>query len=360
MLVVSQAIKLYKRFTPRQYLSAGIIILALGAMLAIGFVIGRNSAAAAVRDCGETDSGLNSIANNSTSGGGCGALSPEELITDINNGNPDDQGGVMAHFGLTSDKYQRFKDEGVMGVAKTNGDIEVEGQVVGRNAWSIGRVKFNYSSDFPIDGVGNYFKSAHTDVLQDNIPVMVLFDDEGMPEFAVLTSCGNPVKMEKVKSAAECKKLIKTPVEGKKDTFSFTTEVATEGLAKVVKLEYFANGEKFAEEINPSTPVTKTFTEDSTVVVKVTVSFPGNKTKVIESVACTAEVKVEKEVPPKPPEKPKPEVKPAQVVKKVVKEEVPLPVTGPADAAALFAGTSLAGAIGHRVYSIYRERKTRK
>src|SRR5688572_10612911 len=242
MLVVSQAVKLYKRFTPRQYLTAGMLILALGAMLAIGFLIGRNSAAADIRDCGETDSGLNSIANNSESGGGCGALSPDELITDINNGDPDDQAGVMAHFGLTSAKYQRFKDEAVMGVAKTNGDIEVGGEVVGRHAWSIGRVKFNYSSDYPISGVGNYFKSAHTDVLKQNIPVMVLFDDEGSVEFAVLTSCGNPAQMEKVRSKAECKDLIKTPVEGKKDTYSFTTDVKLEGLAKIVKLEYFANG----------------------------------------------------------------------------------------------------------------------
>ncbi len=169
--------------------------------------------------------------------------------------------------------------------------------------------------------------------------------------------------MEKVRSKAECRELIKTPVAGKKDTFSFTTDVPTEGMAKVVKLEYFANGEKFAETTNPSTPVTKTFTEDTTVVVKVTVSFPGNKTKVITSDACMTEITVEK---PQPPEKPKPQVKPAKVVKvvekKVVQKEVvkPLPETGPADTAALFIGTSLAGTVGHRLYAAYRERKLRK
>lgn len=349
--------KFYKKFTPRQYLTLAVLVVALAAMLALGFMIGRNSAAAALRDCGDEVNGVrNSIANNPNSGGGCGALSPAELVDqDIPNGDPDDQAGVFAHFGLTPDKYERFKNEAKMGIAKFNGDIVVEDQVVARNAWSIGRVGFDYSSEFPIEGVGTYFKSAHTDVLQSEIPIMVLFDEHGTMEAAVLTSCGNPVKAEKVVSSAECKKLHKTPVEDKKNTFAFTTEVELKGLAELVKVEYFANGEKFAEEEDPSTPVTKTFTEDSTIVAKVTVAFPGDKTKVIESELCKQMVEVKKKEAP-PAEKPKeqPKVKAAKV------EQPKLPVTGPADAAGLFFGTSLAGVIGHHLYRAYHNRRAKK
>lgn len=358
MVVLTNIGKMYKKFTPRQYLAFGFIVVASALLVVVGFVIGRNSAAAALRDCGDEVNGVhNSIANNANSGGGCGALSAEELITDINNGNPDDQGGVMAHFGLTAAKYQRFKAEAVTGIAKTNGDIEVDGKVVMKNAWSIGRVKFSYSSDYPIDGVGNYFRSAHTDVLKQDIPTLVLFDEEGAVEFAVLTTCANPVHADKVRSSAECKKLHMTPVEGKKDTYSFTTEVATTGSAVVEKLEYFANGEKFGETTNPATPVTKAFTEDATVVVKVTVSFPGGKKKVIESELCKAEVKVKKKEVPPTPEQPKPEKPKVLPAKVEAVKPPPLPVTGPADAAGIFFGTSAVGAIAHRLYTLWRTRK---
>jgi ubiquitin len=351
---LSKFSKFYKRYTPRQYMMAAILALAMAAMLALGFMIGRNSAAAALRDCGEEVGGVhNSIANNPDSGGGCGALSPEELITDINNGNPDDQAGVMAHFGLPSSSYDRFKNEAVMGVAKMNGDIVVDDEVVMKNAWSIGRVQFSYSQPYPIDGVGSYFKSAHTDVLQNEVPVMVLFDGSGAVETAVLTSCGNPVMGEKVISSAECKDLRKVPVKEKENTYSFTTDVNTEGLADIVKVEYFANDEKFAEEENPATPVTKTFTENATVEARVTVRFPGGATKVLPSELCKEVVEVKKpEIKPAAVEKPKPQ----QPKVEAVKVEEKLPVTGPESALGIFVGTSLAGAIGHRLYTILRRK----
>lgn len=363
MSVLTYAAKIYKRFSRAQYLAWAVIVLAVAALFVIGFFLGRNSAAATMRDCGEGPE-MNSIANNPDSGGGCGALTPDELITDINNGDPDDQAGIFAHFGLPAGSYDRFKATARTGTAFQDGTIKVDDQVVMTDAWSIGRKKFGYSQAYPIEGVGSYFKSAHTDVLKSNIPVMVMFDTNGEVEAAVLKSCGNPVKGKKVKSSAECKKLNKQPVEGKENTYKFTTEVALTGLAKVVKVEYFANGVQFAREDKPSTPVTKTFTEDTTVVAKVTVSFPGKQKKQIESELCKQQITVKKkEVPPpavveqpKPtPEQPKPQVLPAKVEAAVT----PLPVTGPEGAAGLFVGTSLAGAIGHRLYMIYRGRKNR-
>lgn len=334
----------------------------MAGLIAAGLAIGQRSFAAVSRDCGPEAGGVhNSIANNPDSGGGCGALTPAELVDeDIPNGNPDDQGAIFSHFGLSPGDYGRFKSA-EMGVAKMNGDIVVDNETVMTDAWSIGRVKFSYSTDYPISGVGTYYKSMHTDVLKSDIPVMVMFDDNGEVEAAVLTSCGNPAKGEKIRHNAVCKDLIKTPVSDKKNTFTFTTDFDTSELVDVVKLDYYANGELFDTTSTPEEATKQmTFTEDTTVVVKVTISLPGDKTKVIESEACKEFIEVKKkEVPP--PEKPKeerPKVQPAAVVKAPPPPPAAkiLPVTGPSELAGLFVGTSLAGAAMHRLYKAYRGR----
>lgn len=367
MAIFTETAKVWRRVFVAQYVILGVAVLALAGLIIAGLAVGKHSLAATARSCGDVVDGVhNSIANNPDSGGGCGSLTPEELITDINNGNPDDQAGIYAHFGLSSGDYTRFKNTARMGVAKMNGDIIVDDEKVMTDAWSIGRVKFSYSSEYPISGVGTYFKSAHTDVLKSEIPVMVMFDGEGSVEAAVLTSCGNPVNGQKVKSSAVCKKLIKTPVEGKKNTFSFTTDVGLTGLAKVVKVDYFVDEGSgpvlFKSEPNPDTPVTKEFTKDATVIAKVTVSLPGKQNKVVESQECRQQVAVKKEVPP-PPEQPKeqPKVMPATTVKPPAPAPAqPLPATGPGGLAGLFVGTGLAGAVGHRIYTVYRGKRPAK
>lgn len=283
-------------------LASGVVVL-LVAVLGIGFEVRPYTYAAAGRDCGDEVNGVhNSIANNPNSGGGCGALTPAEHITDLTTGSPDDQAAVAAHFGLPASEYDNFKNHAVMGTAKQNGEVvDNEGRVVMNNAWSIGRVQFSYGSPYtPLSGVGSFFKSMHTDVLQQDLPVMLMFDEEGSVQTAILTSCGNPSNGEKVKSGAKCKDLIMTPVEGKKNTYSFTTDATKFGHAQFVKFEYFAdegNGEKLlGTGDSPTDAVEATFTKDATVKVKITVSVPGNKQRVIVSDHCVKEVKVHKDV----------------------------------------------------------------
>lgn len=362
MSVFTNTAKIYRRITRTQYLAWVAIVVAVTALFAIGFALGRQSAAETMRDCGEGPE-MNSIANNPDSGGGCGALTPAELITDIKNGDPDDQAGIFAHFGLAAGDYDRFKGTARSGTAYRDGTVKVDGETVMTEAWSIGRKQFNYSQPYSIDGAGTYYKSANTDVLKSDLPVMVMFDSEGTVETAVIKNCGNPVKGKNVKSSAECKKLNMQPVEGKENTYTFTTEVGLVGLAKVVKVDYYVDEGSgpvlFKTEAKPETPVTREFNKSATVVAKVTVSLPGNNKKVVEGELCKQQVKVQgKEVPPPAPEKPKPEQPKAP--ERVEKPQQPLPVTGPADAAGIFVGTSLAGTIGHRLYAIYQNRKRRQ
>jgi hypothetical protein len=365
MSVISHAAKIYRKLTQLQYLSWIALVLAVATLLAIGFYLGRNSTAAVLRDCSE-----NSISNNPESGGGCGALDPKELVVDLMVNKPSDLRTIFAdsRVGLTTDMYSEFAADAQMGEITRDGQLVVDGQTVMTDVWTMGRTDLGGKQPTPIEIGGNtYFHSAPADSFGDGIdslPAMALFDKHGTVKTAVLAPCANPVtKGKKVKSNAVCEKLVKTPVEGKKNTYHFTTEVGLTGLAEVVKVDYYVDeGDGptlFRTEENPSTPVEIEFTRDASVAAVVTVSLPGKKTKVIESEKCVQHVKVEKkEVPPKEPKKPKPEqpkVKPAKVEKKA--PPPPMPVTGPADAVGLFAGTSVAGAIGHRLYTILRERK---
>jgi hypothetical protein len=226
------------------------------------------------------------------------------------------------------------------------------------NAWSIGRSGFSYSTPYtPLSSVGTFFKSDDTDVLLQDLPVMIMFDKDGTAQFVAIKSCGNPINAEKVKSGAECKDLVKKPVDGKKDTFQFTTDATKFGLAEFIKFDYFVdegNGPQlFATTDSPDKPVERTFTKDATVSVRITISLPGNQTKEIVSDACTAAVKVEKVVPPTPTPPP------AKVVTIKTVTPTALPVTGPAGMAGLFAGVSATGAAGHHMYRAYRIRKRR-
>lgn len=288
----------------------------------------------------------------------CGASSAHEFIGKITN----ETGAVYAHFGLSSSDYDAFKSKAVKGVAKKSGEIlDDKGRVVMEGAWSIGRTHFPYAEPYtPLSSIGNFFKSSHTDVLQqDNMEVLILFDKEGTVKFAALTSCGNPIQGKKVPSGAECKDLIKEEVKDKKNTYRFTTDAHKFGFAEFIKFDYFfddgSGKQHIATTERADEPVEKTFDKDAKVWVEITISLPGGNEKVIIDEACVAEVKVKKEE--------KKEEKPPVVKVLSVKEEKPappakLPVTGPASLAGLFTGVSAAGAIGHHLY--ISRRKNRK
>lgn len=284
----------------------------------------------------------------------CGASGAPEFVNKITG----ELGTVYAHFGLSSDDYDDFKDKAVMGMAKKDGTVvDDKGNVVMTNAWSIGRTHFGFAEPYePLSSVGEFFKSAHatTQILADDLPVLILFDKEGTVKFAVITSCGNPIQAEKVKSGAKCKDLIKEPVEDKKNTFRFTTDAHKFGFAEFLKFEYFFDDGDGKQPIGTTEsadePVEKTFEKDAKVWVEITISLPGGHEKVVVDEACEKEIKVEKE---KKEEK-KEEVKVLSVTK--VTPAAKLPVTGPAGLAGLFAGVSAAGALGHHLYTTRRKR----
>jgi len=300
MSFITKLVQKYKRATPKQLVLGGVFMLALAGAIGGGLASKQMSSAAVFtgRDCS-----FNSI-DYANWNGGCGAQSATELVNDISSsskaGNhPNDLAKVYTHFGLSSSNYGHFKSTVKYGIAYQNGNVVVDGQTVMKNAWSIGRTKFSYARNYTIPGDGNkYYASDHTDVLKSDLPVMVMFDDNGTAQFVVIEACGNPVGGTRVLSGAECKHLNKTPVSGKENTYRFTTDATTFGYGKITKYQYFyndGNGDiKFAETTSGSQAVEKTFTKAAKVTVRVTVSLPGGKSKTITADLCSKQIGVVK------------------------------------------------------------------
>jgi hypothetical protein len=343
MKILSKVRELIRKVMHGRRLTSGVLVTALAGVLMAAGVAGYSSGSAAdmPQDCDD-----NSIMR-------CGAANPSDFVAKALDNDPGDLDNVYAHFGLPVSSYSEFANHAKEGTIYRNGDIKVDGETVATAAMTMGRQDFGNDHQLPI-GDTTYFFNTPDKRWQDGIqslPIMVWFDKEGTVKVAIMNPCGNPVpEMKKVKSGAVCKDLIKEPVKGKKDTYKFTTDAHTFGLAKFVKFQYFfdeGNGEQlFATTESPDTPVEKTFTKSATVRVKITISVPGVQQREIVSEECTAEIKVEqKEVPP------------VKVVKAEVKSAVALPVTGPAGLFGMFTGVSAVGAVGHRLYANYRGRK---
>jgi hypothetical protein len=271
--------------SPKQLVVATAFVAALGIAVGLGMATKqRTSAATYTRDCS-----ANAI-DNANINGGCGAASPAELVADIRSNQPGDLQNLYSSFGLKSTDYDRFVKEAKEGYATKDGRIVVDGRTVATNAWSVGRSK--KANSWNVNGVWAD-KAQDVNHSSDQIPVMVLFDDNGAMQFAAMHACGNPNGGDVVKPTFDCKALSKTAVQGEKDTYMFTTDAPVSNGATVAKVVYnFGDGT--TETKTDLTAIKHKFTKPGnyTVSVSVTFSLPGGKQKTVEGVKCKTQVTV--------------------------------------------------------------------
>jgi len=299
MRFLSNLIKKYKRATPKQLVMTGVFMLAFAGAIGAGFAAKGSSFAAgqSIRDCS-----YNSIDNYNPGDGSCGALSGKELIDDINRNIPGDLKTIYAdpRIGLTADKYARFAKDAVEGTINKNGQLIVKGEVVMTDVWTMGRTTLNGAQPTPIVIGDNTYYHSHPSASFGSweLDAMVLFDDNGTVEVAVLEPCGNPVTQgKKITSGGECKALNPHKVSGKQNTYTFTTNASKFGLAKWGELRYYyKDGNEWKWFDTQSSPekytVQKEFKKTTKVKVEVDIYLPGGKVK---RVTCEYEIKVEEE-----------------------------------------------------------------
>jgi hypothetical protein len=273
------------------------VLLAIGFMLAmvlsasLGLAYKQYGSAATERECDD-----NAILK-------CGALDRYELIDNIRHNNADHQlqydlAAIYADYGLTSDKYDRFASTARMGTVYRDGRVEVEGQTVATGAWSLGRQSWGKSCRQEKWIAGNRYYTSTTDcsfsTSTNSLPVMVMFDGNGVVETVIMTACGNPVRTTPSVPSYSCDMLNKTPVAGKLNTYDFSTKASVAGNASIVEVVYnFGDGT--SEKHGYGEVVRHTFSKPDNYQVTATVTFklPGGVTKTATSVHCTKTVTVE-------------------------------------------------------------------
>ncbi|MDB5166446.1 MAG: hypothetical protein JWM37_518 [Candidatus Saccharibacteria bacterium] len=223
----------------------------------------------------------------------CGASTPADFIAKTNANATGDLPAIYADYGLVNSQFGKFVSTAKMGTAMRDGRIVVDGMTVATDTSSIGRTGFSYSHPKTIGGK-TYYESKTTDVQKSDIPVMVMFDDKGVMQFAVLTACANPINGKPVTPSYSCDQLNKTAVPGKLNTYQFSTKASAANNATVTKVVYdFGDGTK-VEKTNPAEVVEHTYSQPGNYVAQVTVSVkvPGSEVTVT-SANCKTPIKVQ-------------------------------------------------------------------
>jgi len=226
----------------------------------------------------------------------CGAGTPSDFIAKVKANTTGDLPKVFADFGLVTSEYSRFVTTAKAGTLyKSGGRIVVDGQTVATNAWSIGREQKSYSWAKTISGKTYYASNTKDVLLNDSLPVMVMFNSRGVMEFAVMNACGNPTTGLLVTPNYSCDLLQKTTVAGKKDTYSFTTKASAANNAKVVKVVYNFGDSTTATSTSLTSAVQHTYSKPGTytTIATVYVSLPGSQTVTVTSVKCRTVIVVE-------------------------------------------------------------------
>lgn len=231
----------------------------------------------------------------------CGVSSAADLVAKTKANNPSDLKAIYGRFNLDAAEYDEFVREAKRGTVNKNGTVVVAGQVVATDAWSIGRDPKPYSKPMKI-GDKTYHYSYAKDVLnRDSLDVLVMFNGKGQPEFAIMTACGNPVSGTPVTPTYSCNQLKSTPVAGKKNTYSFTTDASAAKGAAISRVVYdFGDGSAPVSRTNPAAAVTHAYTKTGNFTAKVTVyvKLPGGKEVAVNGAGCAKQIVVKQEQKP--------------------------------------------------------------
>lgn len=198
----------------------------------------------------------------------CGASSRSSFISKLKANKPSDMNNIYAKYGLPSSQYDEFAKYAKAGkINPTNGNITVDGNVVGRDGLSLGRNAKSSSKKVVIDGK-TYHQSHIKDLTKYFNDAMVLFDEKGNIQTVIMNLCGNPIKVTPDNPKYECKALNATKVND--TTYKFSSSVSASNGASVTKVVYDFGDGKSQTEKSPSTVVTHTYAAAGTYTAKVT------------------------------------------------------------------------------------------
>lgn len=145
--------------------------------------------AAAVTFDSKRDCDTNAILN-------CGAMNTDELQQKYTADSKAQS--VYTAYNITQADIDAMDTSAVAGSVTKTGNVEVNGKVVANNALSAGYHNMPGSTAATHNGVTFYNSSPSSSFVSDRINAYVVLNKDGQFKYAILSSCGNPVKASNV------------------------------------------------------------------------------------------------------------------------------------------------------------------
>ena len=278
-----------KNISSNQLAVGSAFAIALTAAVSLGTVNRQKTSALAIRMCNY--GAISSAEIN----GGCGALTPAELVADLRTNVPGDLQGIAAGYqpglGITPGQYDDVQARARMGTAYRDGRLVVDGQVVMNNIWTMGRgAGSSRTTPFEIAGVGVYQRGPVGQLfVSDAIPSIVYFNERGAVQFAAMTACSNLIGGDVVVPFATCKALnvTQSAPDVNPNIYTFTTSAEFGNNANLSRVVYtFSDDGSTVTTGSLTEPVKHTFKKSGTVKVTVYASVPGGSEISSTAVEC--------------------------------------------------------------------------
>lgn len=136
----------------------------------------------------------------------CGALSTSELIKKYNSNSS--TRAIFLHFGISPNDIGNIGSTAAAGRVTKSGKVVVNGKTVATNALTAGRQNISGSRKVTSRGVTFYERAPSVSFASSSLSAFVVMNN-GRFEFAILASCGNPVRATAVKKPQ--KKVVVAP-----------------------------------------------------------------------------------------------------------------------------------------------------
>lgn len=114
---------------------------------------------------------------------------------------------VFRHFGIGEQDIATIGNQMVVGQVTKSGNVIVDGRIVAANAMTAGRQHMPGSTAVTRNGMTFYTRPTNVSFASSSLSAFVVMKN-GSFDYAVLTSCGNPVKANAI-----VKKVVQPPVK---------------------------------------------------------------------------------------------------------------------------------------------------
>ena len=215
-----------------------------------------------------------------------GVCTPSEFLKKYKENKTGDLPAIYKHYGINVNDFKNAKP----GVVTRSGDVKVDGKVVAKNAYTMGRTHDNRtgSKKITINGKTYWQRSDNSNQHSTEQAVMVVFDQFGRFKSAIINSCANPLIAvpTKPKPSAVCENVTinKTTTRNR---YLVTAKASAKDGAKITGYTFdFGDGTKVKQNGHL---MHHTYKKEGTYTVKVTVHTNiGDKT----STNCQGKVTV--------------------------------------------------------------------